>query len=421
LVKSVEPSQRRKPMTGPSRLISLAAVLASLALTAPALAQPKATTLSGVWDDPYVGEVKQPEGIDKLRAAVMAASKMQRTRDAGCYPMVFTVSAGRGGDPRFIEDFANERVMAVRDALTNKLTLDPKEFEVRSEPGFSDDVQVTYGGGDSTEPPVLKVTWDPPTGSKVSLHQDITVKINMASERFEDGHKTWPTGIKLIQVRDELNDKPLTPYFEDHSLVPDLCARRDLTVHYKVNADGPIVLTVMAENGVGRHNFDTATYSTRDWYGTINAHVHGSPGPYDDTAEIAFSFDEAQDGALQGRAHAKMTNAPSPAADDCFVTHTQEPSELDFAIGGRLVDDEFRLDIPTNLKAKIQFTADKCQHGPNPRTYPTDPFEVGFFSAMAPPFYQPKVRAHDGAKNTISVMLGVQLTEATIELHQAAK
>lgn len=420
-------------MTGsPSRLISFAAVLVAMSLgaTAPALTQaPKPVTLHGIFD-PINMELKpgetqnlelKPGAIDLLRDA----NKVQSTSNVGCYPpTVFTASVpkklGEGhGSPGFMRGVGTSRVTVLKEALSGSLKLAPEQFDTTWAQGNSDDVQVTYGNGDEKEGPVLKVVWSPTKGAKVKVGQVITVTI-IASEKFADGHKAWPTGIKTIQVRDEIKNILLMPVFEDHSPMPSPCEPRSLPpVEYKVKSEGPIVLRVIAENGVGLHTYDTATFSTSDWHGSIKAHVHG-PSIYDDTAEIVFSFDEAQDGTLQGHAHAKMTNAPSQSSWSCVYTHTQEPSELDFEVGGHRVGNQFQLDIPTNLKAKIQFTLYACGGLPSPYTAPA-PIDSNFFSAMAPPFYQRKVDARDGATDTLKAQTGVEITETTIELHQSIK
>jgi hypothetical protein len=409
-----------------SRLISLATVLA--AITAPALAQaPSPKTLS-VFDLDQASV--KPGVIDQLKNAINVS-----TTDNGCYPpTMFTASVPDMGDYLFITTLGKARVQALKDALTSpKLASD--QFDVAWAAGKdapwatgkdkdTGEVRVTYGG-DGKEGPVLKVIWSPVTkGTKVTSGKVIPVSIE-ASERHDEGHKTWPTGVRIVQLLEgpegQQNLIKATP---PQGLKPPECHRANLNATYTVPSNNPppvVHLTVMAENGAGHRNFETADFPLGDWYGTIKAHVSGTPSSYNDTAEIEFSFDEAQNGTLRGRAHAKMTNAGSLAADGCSVTHTQQPSEADFPIGGHHMGNEFQLDIPTNLQAKIQFTADKCQHGPNPRTYPATPQDLAFFTAMAPNFYHPKVDARDGARNTLSAMPGVDRTEATIELHQATK
>ena len=75
--------------------------------------------------------------------------------------------------------------------------LTPDQFELATDITTPNEyVQVSFGGNfnqNDKDAPILKVTSTPKDGSKVKAGKRIDVVIR-ASETYEDGHKSWPTG-----------------------------------------------------------------------------------------------------------------------------------------------------------------------------------------------------------------------------------
>ena len=76
------------------------------------------------------------------------------------------------------------------------------DFKLGSGVTGNDAVVVSYPDaaiGKDKDGPILRTDSEPKKGSKVKAGDTIKVTIK-ASERFEDGHKSWPSGVRSIQL-----------------------------------------------------------------------------------------------------------------------------------------------------------------------------------------------------------------------------
>ena len=194
-------------------LIAVAAVsLAALVAIAAFAETPSGVTLSGLFD-PELAELKTTE---QLKDAIKKAHR------GDCYPPRATfkvVIAAGDADPLFLTTLANARYEALASALKQpppgapapagegalaSLGVNEGQFKPGSilVEGNLDYVQVSYdkfNSDDDKDAPTLNVTWVPRDGCKVKVGGQIKVTIT-ASERYKDGHKSWPTGVFNIQL-----------------------------------------------------------------------------------------------------------------------------------------------------------------------------------------------------------------------------
>jgi hypothetical protein len=252
----------------------IAPVDRALAQTSPS------TSLSGVFE-PDLAEVTSA-GLAALKGA---AEKAKAAAD--CYPsrVTFTALAPMGpgeaaearahGQPYgwndFTETLSNVRANELQKALA-ALGYDPSQVKVSHAGGNSDDVQINYDKfkpDDDKDPPRLKVTSKPPKGTKVKAGDKIEVTI-IASERYKDGHKSWPTGVQMIQLvaDDGLVDS------KQYGRPPQPCARQTFVVTYTVPKNPPAIvhLHALAEDGVGHQSGEDAEFPLGDvWKGQMHA------------------------------------------------------------------------------------------------------------------------------------------------------
>jgi len=379
---------------------------------------PSPVVIPGVFD-PDLADVKAGKDAE-IRQAVEKFGH-------DCYPPTVT-TYGSGGE--FAGPLAGARADSIRAALGGGLNVVANTNKSAAIGSLGNGVQVSYGPfspGDDKDPPVLEVHSDPPKGTKVTAGQQIKVTIK-ASERYADGHKSWPSGIQVIQLT---ADDGLVNS-QDYGKPPDPCSVRTVTWPYTVPANPPPVLHLLAEteNGAGLQATKSADFPTADWYGTLKGRAQGNM--YNDAAMVTFSFDVANDNVITGKGHAKVTSAPQDFAG-CTITLKVTPDEFDVDIGGRLDGGEFKLAIKYLKPGQVHRTQ-VCPK--NPRSsgsadFPINPFlGVGVISVATGPnigvtgggFYHPRVRAEDGATNTLSTkdVAGEELT-ASIEIHAAKR
>ena len=245
----------------PLSLAALAAIaafeVASFDPVGPAFAQtpspvtqtPSPVTLSGLFD-PESADLKTTQ---QLKNAINNPPRK-------CYPprVKFTVVVPGSGDKLFDETLAGARQEQLQNALPS-LGLERGQFKVDYVIGVVDEVLVSYGkftpeDDKDREAPKLKVTSEPENGSLVQDGQKIIVTIT-ASERYEDGHKSWPTGVQNIQLvaDDGLVDS------KDYGRPTQPCVPRTIVATYTVPPKPPPIvhLRVIAEDGVGNRDDKT--------------------------------------------------------------------------------------------------------------------------------------------------------------------
>lgn len=253
------------PGTIVSPLIAVIALISSvtLILVKPVLAQtPRPATLSGVFD-PDTADLT-PAG---KQAVTDAANKLKPAGD--CYPPPgATFSAqGPGGDQTFADIVGQARAAALQQALA-ALGYDQSQVKAGYVQGTSDDVQVSYNKPDEDkDAPKLKVTSAPPKGTRVKAGDKIQVTIT-ASERDADGHKSWPTGVQMIQL---VADDGLVES-KQYGRPPQPCLRQTVAVSYTVPKNPPAIihLHALAEDGAGNQSGEDGEFpTTGDYFGTL--------------------------------------------------------------------------------------------------------------------------------------------------------
>ncbi len=324
-------------------------VTAFMMIASPAaFGQQQGVALKGVFD-PDLADVKQSEALSN---AIKTGQK------GTCYPprIKTAIVVEPQGDPDFAKALANARAAALGSYLS-QAGVPNDQFEVSGTVGAAETVIMTYGkfSSDSDrDPPKFKVLHsDPPKGTKVKPGDKIKIKIT-ASERYEDGHKSWPTGVRTVQL---LGPNGLVDKNESSSMNPDPCATLSLEATYTVPNNPPDVihLTAVAEDAVGHQLAEAADFPTVDtWKGTL--HVAGEGNVYKDEADISLTFIVDKDGKISGTGRATVTPSPRTfiESDKCIFMHSITPNTFDIAVEGRREADEFQLSIRPLTKATVQ-------------------------------------------------------------------
>jgi hypothetical protein len=296
---------------------------------------PPPVTINDVFD-PDLADVK-PAAVQGIKDA---AAKAKASED-GCYPppvASFTAQVKSSGDGSFDASLGQARAGALQQTLTS-LGYGEGRVKTGHATGSSDSVQVNYDApnkGKDTDPPRLKVTWTPPKDTKVKAGDKIRVTI-IASERYADGHKSWPTGVQSIQLtaNDGLVDS------KDYGKPPQPCVRQTLEASYTVpNNPPPIIhLHAIAEDGVGNHGGEDGDFPTGDkWEGTWHvtgihdSQRYGAGGKlvrHQETFDATFVFYVSGDGVISGEGRATVDNPPG-VADEC--TNTWSPPHFDVPV-----------------------------------------------------------------------------------------
>jgi hypothetical protein len=398
-------------LLGPAveRLLAIAAMVVVEAAI-PAAAEPLApVAVTGVFDLDLADVKRGP-----LEAAINGAKAQAR-----CYPprATFTLEVHEGSDPSFAKTLADFRKKELEKYLPS-LGLEPGQFDPVAQVAFvpsygGDPVRIDfdkYNKKDIDPPKFHTLKSQPPKGTSVSPDQRIEVKIE-ASERYEDGHKSWPTGVQSIQVRADDGVVEPTGFYRP----PQPCEPRALNVTYTVpKVPPPVVhLCAIVEDGVGNRDQECADFPTGEWYGTLKGRGRG--GPFNETAAVSFSFSEEPDGSIKGRGHVTMTTAKQvnfPTAG--CVVQNMPPEPFDISINGRRAGDEFQLELE-NPRKSVVFSS-TCPHASRTEARTTSAF-LG--PGVAHAFLRPRVAARDGATNQFNGKVGYVETNATIELHRA--
>src|SRR5581483_1961311 len=309
--------------------ISLAAiVVAGSGPVGTAFAQtPTPVTLNSLFGED-LAEIG-PEGMGKLQEAVKKARR-------DCYPprIKFTIVTQNVGDPLFVKTLGKARVEALKQAVS-KLGLKDDQFKVDSVIGAVDGVLVNYDKftpDDDKNPPTLKVTWTPRKGTKVRAGDKIKATVR-ASERYEDGHKSWPTGVYNIQLTadDGLVDS------KDYGRMPQPCERRTLEASYTVPRNPPPIvhLRAIAEDAGGNKDSDVGKFPTVEvWHGT-DEHFYditGNDGVEDVRSVykqlVRFELYETSKDKLEGEAHATYTSSQEVTNGKCAGVKTRQDPEI---------------------------------------------------------------------------------------------
>ena len=336
----------RRPLASIRALAWIAAFgVAASGLIGPALSQtPNPVTLSLF--DPDLADIR-PGGAEKLKEAT------------NCYPSA-TFTIGAPGDDDLMRDaLAKSRKEALHAAL-KRLGLDAARFEIKIdiEPGAkkSDDIQVNYPksktDGDK-DGPNLKTNSEPKKNTKVKAGDKIKVTIT-ASERYEDGHKSWPTGVRSIQL---LADDGKVDPDSDFGIKPPPCERRTVVITYTVPSSPPPIvhLKVLAEDAVGNPSTESAEFPTVDvWTGTMHSETTGDYGKtgactgesWDHELRLIVGADNKVTGKAKGH---QVSAAKCSGAGFHWDWAAGQAKNAEYDVAGRLNGQQFDLVFTSTL------------------------------------------------------------------------
>ena len=255
------------------------------------------------------------------------------------------------GDRLFVNTLAGARQDALNAALPS-LGLEPGQFKVDSVISVVDGVLVSYDkfkpeDDKDREAPKFKVTWSKKKGAKVKVGDKIKVTIK-ASERYEDGHKSWPTGVYNIQLT---ADDGLVKS-ENYGRVPDPCATPFFEATYTVPANPKQIvhLTAIVEDGVGNKDSEVGEFPTGNkWEGTMHSETTGTYGSAATCTGEAWDFElrlvAGGDGTVEGKATAHLVSMPQCSGPPSWVKSTYDNQAKNSAwdVSGKFDGKQFEL------------------------------------------------------------------------------
>jgi hypothetical protein len=215
---------------------------------------------------------------DFIKGALDRIKGGNKDMDKDCYPRPFTITVYTAADRDL--DFQTQLQQARMDALVSYFKeqgLDPQK-NVEQVDGLSGKkldgtADGTYNDVDR-DPPVIKMTSEPPENNKVKPGEKITIHAT-ASERHADGHRSYPSGVKSLQLI--ANGTVMDS--KDYGMKPPPCEVRPFEPPpvYTVPKNPPeiVQLLVYAEDATGHGTSKEADFPTRgDWYGRLDWSVH---------------------------------------------------------------------------------------------------------------------------------------------------
>lgn len=257
--------------------------------------------------DPDLADLKSSNNQalnDFIKGALDRIKGGNNDLDRGCYPLPITITLYTAPNPDF--ELQNLLQQSRMDALVNYFKeqgLDPQKNveQVNGLSGSKPDgnVEGTYNDVDR-DPPVLKMTSTPPENNKVKTGDQIKIHAT-ASERHADGHRSWPSGVKSLQLS---ADRTLVDS-KDFGMKPPPCEVRHFEPVYTVPKNPPEIvhLLVYAEDATGHGTSEEADFPTRgDWYGRLDWSVHQMmpTGPQDWLGHADLILDDDGQGGLTG-------------------------------------------------------------------------------------------------------------------------
>ncbi len=241
---------------------------------------------------------------DFIKGALDRIKGGNKDMDKDCYPLPITVTVYTAANPDF--DFQNRLQQARMDTLVSYFKeqgLDPQK-NVEQVDGLGGKkldgtANGTYNDVDR-DPPVIKMTSEPPENNKVKPGEKIKIHAT-ASERHADGHTSWPSGVKSLQ----LNADGTLVDSKDFGMKPPPCEVRVFEPAYTVPKNPPEIvhLLVYAEDATGHDTSKEADFPTRgDWYGRLDWSVHQMvpTGPQDWSGHADLILDDDGQGGLTG-------------------------------------------------------------------------------------------------------------------------
>jgi hypothetical protein len=267
---------------------------ALLLATAQIAAAQKTKTIPSVFDH-SLADVKAPEEVTK---AVAQLDKSKTPPDCTSARVTVRASAFSPNDKAFEKSLGEARAQALAEALASA-GFSPPQYETDWVPAKAreNDTNVEVIFDEDRQGPVLQLIWQPENGRKVKPGQTIKATIR-ASERQEDGHYNWPTGVQSLQL---ISDDGVVGKAEDYGKRPPPCVVRTIERSYIVpDSPPPVVhLIALAEDAVGNPSSSDADFPTDgNWHGMLKG--HGIGNIYNDTVEVSFNFSVADDGTITG-------------------------------------------------------------------------------------------------------------------------
>jgi hypothetical protein len=307
-------------------------------LISPAFPQapgPVTLDLVNLFYDEHVFNQPGPEWLEKLKDAT------------NCYPQAtFTVGFSDAGlfEGSYTKMYAKNLVAAFVE-----LGLDPARFKIETNPKGDNNVRVTYpnsAAGKATDGPKLKTSSVPKKGTRVKTGDTIKVTIT-ASERYEDGHKSWPTGVRSIQLL--ANDGKVAD--KDYGMRPPPCERRTEVMTYIVPSKPPPIvrLHALAEDAVGNQNGEDGDFPTVDvWTGIMHSETTGNYGPagictgesWDNELRLLVGGD----GEVTGKATGHLVSMPKCSGSGFHNDWAaRQGKNAAYDVAGRLIGQQFDL------------------------------------------------------------------------------
>ena len=358
--------------------------------------------------------------LDEAAKAAADAVKNSKGNDSGCSPppVTLTVFTAQNPDSNLQTLIASTRMGNLATYFGGKGvpfdSIDPVYAPAsgldRRQPGQDGTADMRLNNVDRN-PPILKTNSTPPKGTKVKVGDQIKVHAT-ASERYEDGHTSSPSGVKAIQ----LIANGIQVDSKDYGMKPPPCERRLYEPVYTVPQDSPPVvrLRVIVDDAVGHSTFEEAEFPLGDWYGTLTGHAEG--GPNNETTVVDFSFSEQTDGTVKGKGHVTVTSEKFRFPENCDGQGAP-PGPFDISINGRRAGKEFQLELDNPL---LSGTNSGTCRDPNGKTRT---WSSGWRASLTSPKFgdigHPKVAVRDGATNEHHQQFGYINANARIELHQA--
>ena len=300
IVMQAENLRCRRHRRAPAVICALAAFgVVGTGLIRPSFSQTPGPVTLNLFD-PDIADVKAPE---KLKDA------------ASCYPGATFKAGVPSSDPLMQDALGKARVEALTAAL-KRLGLDTGRFKFESGMTGSDGVVVSYpnsAASEDTDGPKLKTNSVPKKGTRVKKGDTIKVTIK-ASERFEDGHKSWPTGVRSIQLL--ADDGKVAD--KDYGMRPPPCERRSEVMTYIVPSNPPPIvhLHALAEDAVGNQSGEDAEFPTVDlWTGTMHSEMNADYGKPGVCTGESWGFElrllAGRDGEFTGKATGHLISMPN--------------------------------------------------------------------------------------------------------------
>jgi hypothetical protein len=295
------------------------------------------------------------------------------------------------------------------------------QLEDRRYDGFAE-----FTLADDSEPPKITVT--PPSGTIVRPGQRMTIAVT-ASERYEDGHQGWQTGVKSIRVEDLTRHEGLPPW-QNENPQPQPCNSKTWTKTHEMQFTVPdpapssvVRLRVFVKDYQNPEVQQDIEYPTKgDWYGAFGwTHICQGGGNRDETRGISdLTLDHDGRGNLTGTLAGSVPER-TMIMPSCSSYRLLAPGTFRAKLLGSYTPEPDRFSVQA---VDVQTT-----HGRASLTCPSggSTFEQAFFSVYEGPMFKDAFRdlrrQPDGGlktsdERTFSASGGTCTTTYSLTLHR---